>query len=65
MMMKTVLIRLLGPAALVLLLVPPVCAADGLGSSDPNSLFSVDRDSAINGRIKAVNHAEIASVMDA
>lgn len=43
----------------------PALAADPTDTTDANSLFSVDRDSAINGRIKAVNHAEIAAVMDA
>lgn len=41
--------------------VAPSSATD----SDMKSLFSVDRGSAINGRIRAVNHADIASNMDA
>jgi len=42
----------------------PVPAADDAGHPDM-SLFSIEKDSAINGRVRAVNHAEISSVMDA
>jgi len=64
-MKNNISIRLLSFMMFVVLLAAPALAADPLDDQASSNLFSVDRDSGINGRIKAVNHAEIASVMDA
>jgi len=64
-MLKTILLRSFTALFLGMILAPSAFAADAPPESDMNNLFSVDRSSAINGRIRAVNHAEIASVMDA
>jgi len=43
----------------------PLQAAENAVNEPQQSLFSLENDSAINGRVRAMQHAELSSVMDA
>ncbi|MDX8391185.1 MAG: efflux RND transporter periplasmic adaptor subunit [Mariprofundaceae bacterium] len=58
-------IRILMFSLFLLMLPLSLQAAENPPEEPQNDFFSVEKDSAINGRVRAVHHAELSSVMDA
>jgi len=59
------IIRILSVVSIFLMLTPFVQAAEPASDVGSQGLFSVEKDSAINGRVRAKHYAELSSVMGA